>query len=265
MKRNLVILSLAIVSVTLSLAQEETTDTPEVLTTKRGVPILPKMGDWAIGIDATPMFRYVGNIFSMAGNTYDPDFGFTAQTPGSISFKYMSSSKTAYRGSLLIGVTTEFYKEPNTTDADEMDKATVSALSLGLIGGIENRSISLGRLVGLYGFQAGIIKTPYTSYYNGEEYVGKLSYKDGVESDYDFKEVGGNTWSLLAGGFVGIEFYFAPKMSLAGEFGYDLMLSKKGDRVTKPAVGDDVTEEYGNTAITLQPSASGNLILLFYF
>ncbi|MES2681013.1 MAG: hypothetical protein V4635_14060, partial [Bacteroidota bacterium] len=33
------------------------------LTSKKGEPILPEKGDWAIGIDATPFLNYIGNFF----------------------------------------------------------------------------------------------------------------------------------------------------------------------------------------------------------
>ncbi|MBR9831853.1 hypothetical protein GYB57_06890 [bacterium] len=42
----------------------------EVLTSKKGVPILPEAGDYAIGVDATLFLDYTGNLFNgNLGNT----------------------------------------------------------------------------------------------------------------------------------------------------------------------------------------------------
>ena len=237
-------------------AQDSGTD---VLRTKKGVAVLPEVGDWAIGIDATPFFRYVGNIF--ANNPYAPSFGFTAQAPGAIFGKYKVTETVSYRGTLLFGITNETTKSPNATDPDQIDKTTTSALSIGLVGGIQVSRVVFGRLSGFYGAQAGIMKDPY----DAGTYTGALSFKDGNDSDNDYKAVGGSTYGIMAGGFIGIEYFFAPRMALAGEFGYDLMFYTQGKRKYKPATGDEIVTDFGGNGIELTPNASGNLQLLFYF
>ncbi|MBL7111342.1 MAG: hypothetical protein ISS19_05310 [Bacteroidales bacterium] len=69
----------------------------------------------------------------------------------------------------------------------------------------------------------------------------------------------------MAGGFVGVEFFFAPRMALAGEFGYDLLFYTQGDRKYVPETGTENITDYGSTGVELAPTASGNLQLLFYF
>ncbi len=58
MKKPVLIAALAFV-VTGAFAQD--------LTSKKGEPILPEANDWAISMDATPIFNFVGNAFN--GNT----------------------------------------------------------------------------------------------------------------------------------------------------------------------------------------------------
>ena len=106
-----------------------------------------------------------------------------------------------------------------------------------------------------------IIKEPY----DAGIYMGKLSFKDGNDSNNNYKLTGGNTYSLMAGGFVRIEFFFAPRMALAGEFGYDILFFTQGDRKNVPETGAETITDYGGTGVEFAPTASGNLQLLFYF
>lgn len=232
-----------------------------ILRTKRGVPVLPRKGDWAVGIDATPFFRYAGNIFTSNNNPYYPVFGFTAQVPGAIFGKYKLSEKTTIRGALLIGVSTETSKSANTINPDLVDKRTISALSIGLVGGLERNRQVFGRLAGIYGVQAGVRKDPY----NSGIYMGKFRFKDAYQSDNNFKRTGGNTYSVMAGGFLGVEFFVAPRIALAGEFAYNVSFYFQGNRKNVPETGDETILDYGGTGVEFAPGESGNLQLLFYF
>jgi hypothetical protein len=233
----------------------------DILRTKKGVPILPQAGDWAIGIDASPFFHYFGNFFTNNNNPYSPAFGFTAQTPGAIYGKYKVSDRTTYRGALLIGISNEISKSPNAVDPDQVNKTITSAVSVGLIGGLQFNRQVFGRLIGIYGIQAGVLAEPY----DAGTYMGKLSYKDGNDSDNNFKRTGGNTYSFLAGGFIGVEFFIAPRIALAGEFSYDVRFYTQGKRKYVPETGTETTTDYGEMGLELAPGESGNLQLLFYF
>ena len=230
----------------------------EKLTSKKGIPILPETGDWALGIDASPFFRYAGNMLSSANN-FVPTFGFTAQAPGAIYVKYQTTSKMAYRAIILIGASTETEKDPPTT-GDTPDKNIYSALSIGLHLGIEKTLSERGRVLGYYGGMAGITKTPYNDGIN----IGKYSYVDANNSDADYKLVGGNTISVSVGGFAGVEYFFAPKLSIGGEFGVELMGSIQSERIQKRDNAPDATIDYGSSEISLSNNASGSLVLSIY-
>jgi hypothetical protein len=256
MKKHYLILTACLLSITL-LAQEETSST---FTNKKGIPMYPQPGDWAVGINATPFFLYVGNFFS-GYNANKPEFGFTANAPGSIYAKYVKSSKTRYRGVLHIGITTQTDKITNPTDDNNPHRLTESAISFGLTAALEKtRSIS-GRFTGIYGAQIGFLLTPYEDV---SGYSGRVSYKDANNSDQDYVEKGGRTHSLGAGGFVGVEFFIAPKVSLSGEFGLNLVGSITGKRVYEPGVGDQTVIDPGAASVSFSPEASGDLVLIFY-
>ncbi len=254
MKKKLMFLCIAGL-VAFAIQAQET----EKLTSKKGVPILPETGDWALGLDANPFFLYFGNLMNMYGNTYSPQFGFTAQNPGSIHVKYQTTSKTAYRAIILIGASTETDKDQPTT-GDTPDKEIYSALAIGIHLGIEKSQSVRGRLLGYYGGMVGITKTPYNDGFN----VGRYSYVDANNSDADYQLVGGNTITVSAGGFVGVEYFFAPKLSIGGEFGVNLSAGMQGKRIQKSEIADDVTVDYGSSEISLANGASGNLVLRIY-
>ena len=253
MKRILAFAVVITMGFSLCFGQEET---EEVLKSKKGIPILPPTGSWAVGIDASPIFRYMGNIFSTNVNNYVPSFGFTAQTPGAIYVKHKVSPTRTYRFALLIGVSNE------TENVSDDVKYNYSAIRLGLTAGIEKNHELFGRMVGVYGLQAGVMKVP--DYISGNHY-GRLSYKDSQNTASNYVETGGNTFGISLGGFVGIEYFIAPRIALAGEFGLDLIASLNQKRIRKPNTGSDTTIDYGGNGVELSPTQSGNLQLLFYF
>jgi hypothetical protein len=253
------IVSLIIMTVTLGLyAQEET----EVLKNRKGVPVVPDAGSFAFGIDATPFFRYAGNLFSN-NNPYYPYFGFTAQNPGSLFIKYKATNTITYRASLLIGFSNNTDKSENFVDPDQINKVTYTALTVGLAGGIEKHVDFLGRLSGYFGAQVGIRHDPY--YDNIRAEYGVRSFKDGNDSNNDYKEVGGNTLSIFAGGFTGVEIYVAPRVALMGELGYYLSYYTQMKRTYKPASGSDNVIDHGSGGFEFEPIPGGSMILLFYF
>jgi hypothetical protein len=251
------IFTACIVSITL-LAQE---DPNAPLTNKKGIPIYPQTGDWAIGINSTPFFQYIGNFFS-GNNNYRPEFGFTANNPGSIYGKYVLSSKTRIRGMLNIGVSVESDKLNNPADPNNPHRITTSGVSVGIGAGIEKTRNIYGRFSGIYGAQLGIMLDAYE---DPTGYFGRAFYKDANNSDNDWVEKGGRTHGLGIGGFVGVEFFPAPKVSLTGEFNLDIVGSITTDRVRKPSIGDETTVDLGGSSFSFSPVASGDLVLIFYF
>lgn len=253
MKRIILFAVIIVTGFSFCFGQEET---EEVLKSKKGIPILPPTGSWAIGIDASPIFRYVGNIFSTNVNSYVPSFGFTAQTPGAIYVKHKITPTKTYRFVLLIGVSNE------TVNEDDNIKRIYSAIQLGLTAGVEKSKELFGRMVGVYGLQAGVMKTPYNI---GGGHYGKLNYKNSLPGATQYIETGGNTFGVVLGGFVGIEYFIAPRVALAGEFGLDLVGYLNQKREYQPSPGTNITQDYGGSGVQLSPTQSGNLQLLFYF
>lgn len=202
---------------------------------KRGVTIFPEKGEFALGVSANSFLNYFGNMLNSNGNNAptfnnaggsntgsNPLSAFSGQSFG-ISGKYMVSESLAYRGRLNFGfgsftTATLVQKiDPNTPSSvpsygeDKINTRTGSVL-LGL--GMEKRR-GKDRVKGIYGAELllGYANTTRTfSYLNTIDLTGQQE-----------RTVMQNAGSQILVGvrpFVGIEYFFAPKISLSGELAY---------------------------------------------
>lgn len=227
------------------------------MTSKKGTPILPEAGDWSIGIGAHTVLEYFGNLMN-SGQNMAPRFDWQENSENIIRFKMMKDANTAYRAGLRLGFGSEKQGTGNSTAGTLKDSA-VSAMNINLAAGIQMYR-GQGRLRGYYGGEAGIGlgsgKTKFT--YNGNAGPGET-----------LERKAGGTFSLSLGGFIGAEYFFAPKMSVSGEFGWGLMVSSTGESETKTADGNGgSTNSKGGKASTFRfdtNNANGAIVLNMYF
>jgi hypothetical protein len=239
------------------------------LTSKKGEPFLPEAGDWAIGIDATPFLNYAGNMLSSAGNTA-PSFFFNNGNQ-TIFGKMFKDEKTAYRGSIRLGFggskeTNEVAKRnistfvapsavfPSQAEVVE-NEHKMSSRNIALAGGLEFRR-GKTRLQGYYGGELGLgISGMSHKYTYGNALIADNSTATGVGVDADdafgtgsnlvagvtqgqngdarvLTAKGGGTITFGLRGFIGAEYFIFPKMSIGGEFGWGLGLSRTGKTKT---------------------------------
>ncbi len=211
---------------------------------KNKVTITPEAGDWALGMNAAPILGYVGNMFNgTANNSVSTAF---ANGNNAIYGKYFVDANTAYRGSFRIAsssnTTRTLQDTSSNTNAPSYveNKSTSSGSGFVLSAGIEKRKGST-RIQGYYGgevmlrFGAAVpnvknewaIALDSASNANGQATSGRtLSTKSGATFGFGLR------------GFIGVEYFVAPKLSIAGEFGYGISYS-----TTKGS--ESVTEVYG--------------------
>lgn len=222
------------------------------MTSKKGTAILPESGDWSIGISADGPIQYFGNMLN-GGSNSGVDFDWT-NDGNLITGKMMKDANTAYRVGLRLGFgsTTTTVSNPGT---GAMSETKDSENHIGLSAGLQKYR-GKGRLQGIYGAEAMIglsgSKTEWS--YNGTPGAGApLSSK------------AGSTFGFGVRGFIGVEYFFAPKMSLGGEFGWGLMLSSTGASEDtfqgQDAVEGDKTSSFGIDT----DNANGSINLNFYF
>lgn len=220
------------------MAQEELNTS--VLTSKKGVPILPQQGDYALGFDATPVLNFGLNAVNIMNDT-----GQDAEHPGyaginqALFAKYFLQDNLAVRARLGVNTlnTTEktFGDDPLYDGSGTPDNILLSTEKTGtsmyfLGAGLEWRR-GYNRLQGYYGGEALIgfgtdrTNTSYEVSYNSDaDDAGYISAGDTRTL------VQNNGASLMLGlrGFVGVEYFVAPKISLGGEFGWGLGYSRQG-------------------------------------
>lgn len=195
------------------------------MTSKNGSAILPESGDWSIGVNVNPFLDYVGNIFSDAGAD-SPSFDWTDGNDWVITGKMMKDANTAYRVRARIGyvsVTDKDYSSTATAGASVERKTSEMNIDLG--AGIQKYR-GKGRLQGIYGAEARI------SYGGGSEEWSSEDLNAEVSNGYltdggDFVSL--STFGIGVRGFIGAEYFFAPKMSLGGEFGWGLGISSSSE------------------------------------
>lgn len=223
---------------------------------KRGEKMLPDSGDWAVAVDASPFFNYLGNVFSSAGNnSVFKSFGDSNLT---VMGKYFLTDKKAIRIRLNVGInsnnekfntTKEGQTDPNITVVDEW-KSTETSITLG--AGIEKRK-GKTRLQGLYGGEASLFyldgsKDKYT-YGNsfGKNTIAPATHDFNGNQKADGSRVTqakqGATYGIGLRGFIGMEYFIFPKIAIGMEYGVALQIGKRGDGQQVSEIWDPINNE----------------------
>jgi hypothetical protein len=262
------------------------------LTSKKGEAFLPESGDWSIGIDATPVLNYVGNMFN--GNTFNnaPTWNFLNANQTIIGKMYTSET-SAYRAILRIGMTSnsmtaQIADATQTTaptypnlPAMKEDKFKNGSHFIGLGGGLEWRR-GKTRLQGFYGVDGMLWVAGSSQKY---EYGNALAASGTVVTvnggtTTDWSASGGNnittdtygnaaritewksgmTFGIGVRGFVGAEYFIIPKLSIGAEFGWGVGYVMTGaSSTTMESVGGAPTASVGTQEI--EGSKSSTLML----
>lgn len=240
------------------------------MTSKRGVQILPEADEWAIGIDATPFLHYAGNLFTQSPN-FAPSFNFTDDQ--TIWFKKVRDEGFHYRGMLRIGFGSTSLENnlsvvPGNNDTTfVVDERSTSRMAIELGAGFEMRR-GKGRLQGYYGPELivgfGSSSTEYsygnafstsnTSPNTTTDFDNELSSAQGTR---DLEVTDGSTFKIGLRGFVGLEYFFAPKLSIGGEFNWGLALNSTGEGETVEEFWDN-TDNRVETRTLISPGASSS-------
>ena len=156
----------------------------------------PKSGDWGLSTDAGSMLTYVGNLFN--GTASGPEVGFSNGM--TFNGRLFTDDMTAWRAGVGIFMTSE--------TMEDMDDYTNNSFNLALSAGKEFRKGS-SRLQGFYGYGAMLS-------------MGSATSNDGLEGSEDVET---SSFGLGANVFVGVEYFFKPKMSLGAEYQHGLAFS----------------------------------------
>ncbi|MFM7015156.1 MAG: hypothetical protein ACKOX3_02405, partial [Bacteroidota bacterium] len=229
------------------------------MNSKKGTPILPESGDWSIGIGAGSSLSYFGNLLN--GNTANApmSFGWTAGNDNVITGKMMKDANTAYRAKVRLGFGST-KAENQSVDVDGDGVADFDSVEIKTGGSHINLGAGIqmyrgkGRVRGFYGAEAGIGLSSGKETWTG--------------TDFTAENKAGSTFDLNIRGFIGVEYFFAPKMSLSGEFGWGLGLTSTGaPETTVTVAGTSTTTKGGkSSSFGLDTDNAGAAVNLnFYF
>ena len=262
MKKSIALVALAF-GVTNAFAQD--------LTSKKGEPMLPEAEDWAISLDAAPIFTFVGNAFN--GNTANaaPGVNWLNGNQTIIGKKFIDD-KNAYRVLVRLGFTNQTYKNMVNDDANTTapvfpatapmveDKFKMRNTNIGIGVGKEMRR-GKTRLQGYYGADAmiwissssnkyeygntmtgnptaaGQTATPTSSQWNTT--TGALSGPAIADGSRELSTKSGMTFGLGVRGFIGAEYFIFPKIAIGAEYGWGIgyQMTGKGKSVVETTGG----------------------------
>jgi len=254
-------------------AQDATTTTTTTTTSgpimsKRGFPILPQGGDWGISFNAIPLMNYVGSVFSNAGNNAANYSAFPNTGAQAITARKFIDDNTAYRAMLrfdLGSTTTKFNSQddaavaadPTSTSTVEDKKASKNS-NIQIGGGIEKRK-GVGRVQGIYGAMVMIGKTGGSSKYTyGNAFSNTTPNPTSHNFGSNIPAAGSRTTETKTGsgfnvglvGFIGAEYFIAPKLSLGAEFQWGPSFTRTGDLDTTVESWDGAKSAIKSTTTT---------------
>ena len=251
MKKNLLLFALVLACST-AMAQN---------TSKNGHQITPEAGDWGLGIDVDPLFEYIGNMFNGNTNNSAPSWDYinNSPIPMTISGFMMKDENTAYRGKLRIGTGSD--KTISIIDQDASTSTPAATVEDERKNSASNILVSVGiqkmrgkhRIKGFYGAEAligsgngGKSTYDYGNPFNLDSTSTLSSYGQATVTDWSTgsgytsvvssrttESKSGSTFYIGIRGFVGVEYFLAPKISIAGEFGWGLGMAFTGEGETK--------------------------------
>ena len=259
------------------------------LTSKNGTPILPETDDWSLGFDAHPLLNYVGNMFNNTANN-SINMGYPSNNGMTIVGKLVKDETTAYRAKIAINFGSETVTH-STVGAGfdstfSVSETKTSSMNITLGAGIQKWRGN-GRLKGFYGAEAmvGFGSMP-TMKYSYLKPLDATTSPQGVNQVSEDK--GGSLFGFGVNGFIGVEYFFAPKISMSAEYTWGVAISSEGASEqsykvvespsgtpivsSKTDVNGDKTSNFnvgvGNTVtpnILNSGSGSGSIVLNFYF
>lgn len=205
------------------------------------VDLLPSKGDIGLGFDAMPFLSYFGTLGQGAGAA--PAFLTFGNGQNAIWGKYFLEDNRAVRVTIRPGFGTATFSNalPSTGNINVtvVDEKRVSSKNYVIGAGYE---ISRGkkRVQGYYGgdllisFSSTREKYTYGNFYadtlNIVEYTDDFDAGTTISAASRPREIeSGNTFGLTLRGFLGVEYFLAPKFSVAAEYGWGLGYSQTGD------------------------------------
>jgi len=242
----------------------------QAITNKKGQNILPEAGNWAVGIDVVPVFKYAGNLFY---NSSDSTSDFSPYYPLTVFGKYVTKPHTATRVQARLGFNTgsndTLVPKAGSTNPNELvsNQAKRTQTNILLAAGIEKRK-GTTRVTGIYGVEgAFLLKTDKTKYTYGNDLDVTIQSNSQLISDKS-----GTQFGFGIRGFLGVEYFIAPKLSLTAEYGWgpSVVSTGRGSQEFEVVDGNTTKTQITETSKSFNfgfdnDINGGTIALVFYF
>ncbi|MFO7791189.1 MAG: hypothetical protein R6V32_11535 [Bacteroidales bacterium] len=276
--KKLIIIMIAFLGLAVMAHAQEKED----FTSERGVYMLPESGDIGLGFNAVPFLEYVGNTFNgTTGNSVAVNFINNQAIVG----KYYLEDDAAIRGELRLGHSmfknAEFIeKDQEVADPDvlveDIEKSGQTNIHVG--AGYEMRR-GHGRIQGYFGgmaiFNYSATSTTYeygnpiTADFNNPQ---TTNFGGNLTADGRVTESSDVSLGFGVRGFIGAEYFLAPKLSLGGEFGWGFgyNFTNMAEQTTEAWDGTEIDETTDEVATDSSfgldtDNYMGSIFLIFHF
>ncbi len=268
----------------------------EPMTNKNGQAIMPVAGDIGLGFNAVPLLNFVGNSFNgNTNNTYAGSNRFVSNFNDNAIFgKYMIADDAAIRMHLRIAGTraslnnSVFDDTRNSPDSLVSDKLVINN-SLYILGSGYEMRRGKGRVRGIFGAEAFVgYGRPDQRRYSYGNAFGLLNpaptstdwdAQGGVNSEAATAErmvsrLGGSQFTVGVRPFIGIEYFFAPRISIGSEFGWGISYNRFGranntyeafESSTGNVINRTEKSDVSHVTAVDTDNFNGALFLMFYF
>jgi hypothetical protein len=264
----------------------------EQISNKNGVDIMPEAGQFAIGFDALPFFRFAGNMFNGNTNNNNANANWANNWGGTVFGKYFLTESMAVRGRFMMNQSTTQDVNRVTLDGQAIPQSNIQVedqrinhnFDIMFGGGIEFRR-SKGRIVGVYGGELFVGTAASNSKYTYGNTLTETNQTPGTSNFFDANLTSGgyrvlsrtnpNNFRIGAQAFAGIEYFFAPQISVGAEFylGINYLGRNRTDVITEEwdglanerleitRVGAGTLTQFG----VATGNWGGNINLMFHF
>ncbi len=294
MKKTILLVVFVLFGTTIYTAQAQ-----EVLKNKNGKVMLPEEGDWSISTEANEFLKFAADLIHIGGESAATPPTMKGNNEDNVTYsitgKRFTSATQAERFSLRVFGQNDMmseYVSPNSGDGDDVKDVMRSRNNMIAVGyGKEFRKgSSSSRLQGFYGYEyLAAIGVSGTSYKYGNDLEANFVSNDfgkNIKSADERVTSTSEGFDIAVGarGFIGVEYFVVPKISVGGEYGWGIGLHRDFGGKTKSEhvndgekesnsgstgglfIGNQRENSTGKTDLWMNSfSPSGNLSINFYF
>jgi hypothetical protein len=241
---------------------------PVIIQSSKGENYLPEAGDWAIGFNANSIFKNLARSLDASNAT--PPQGEIFLQQGAFVGKYFTDEAHAYRVIVNLGFGS------NTTTNSSITNDTVSNAKIQVEQEVKVNQFDIQ--IGL-GKEWRRGKTRLQGFYGADALIGFNTGKDS-ETNVDSKIIPssgsivsfsqntatnlGSTFTIGVNGFIGGEYFIAPKLAIGAQYnwGLGIALNGKGTQTISATNVPDVESEIGgkNTTFFLGGFSKDNTV-----